>query len=61
MYAIKNKDLDVVLNLGTGVVCCNTLEEARDLLSACHNYVDSIGLETHNFVIIDLNTEEEID
>jgi len=60
MYAIKNKDLDVILTMPAGIVSCGTLEEAKGLLLACHNYVDSLGLEPHNFVIVDLNTEEEI-
>ena len=60
-YGIKNKDLDVILTMpSTGQVCCDTLEDARLLLEACHNYVDCLGLEAHNFVIVDLNTGDEI-
>jgi hypothetical protein len=60
MYAIKNKDLDVILTMPAGIVSCDGLEEAKELLLLCHNYVDSLGLDSHNFVIIDLDTEEEI-
>lgn len=64
-YALYNKSLKKTLHHPrVGLWFTTDLEEAKELLVACREYLDAVGgdkiVDYDNFVIIDAETKEEI-
>lgn len=65
LYTLHNKRLDKNLTHPKyGVWCTSDIKEARDMLNACLQYLTTSNipkLEFNNFVILDLDTGEEVE
>ena len=62
-YTLLNKGIDKrLLHPKIGLWFTADLEEAQNMLSACHEYLDAIKADSikDEFVIIDAETGEEI-
>jgi len=62
-YALLNKRLNrKLIHPRVGLWFTPSLEEARETLKACHEYLEAIGAKDQipDFVIIDAETSEEI-
>jgi len=63
MYTLFNKKTNKqLIHPQVGLWFTPNLEEAVDLLYACHEYVESVGMqdEKGNFVVIDVETNKEM-
>jgi len=62
-YTLLNKGIDKrLIHPKVGLWFTSDLEEAKDMLKACHEYLEAIkaGSIKDEFVIIDAETGEEI-
>lgn len=62
MYTLFNKRINKRLTHPRyGLWCAPTLEEAHKMLAACHKCAEHYGPLAGDFVIIDVETGEEVD
>jgi hypothetical protein len=61
MFILHNKLLNKdLIHPRIGLWYTNDLAEAVDLLEVCKKYVIAEGLESSHFVILDMDTREEV-
>ena len=62
-YTLHNKDLGINLeHPSVGLWFTNDINEANEMLEACHEYLVSINASemTENFIIVEVETEKEV-
>jgi len=60
-YTLYNKQLDQFLvHPKIGLWFTSDLNEAFELLSSCQEYVSGLGVDIDNFIVVDVDTKEEI-
>ena len=61
-YTLYNKKLGINLEYLSGLWFTTSLDEAKEMLEACHEYLISINASemADNFIVIEVKTEKEV-